>query len=48
MKTTTVKMSQVKGKDVFAGVKWVDATFEQKEKVFAALSRVQKTIKQPA
>lgn len=38
MITTKIKMSQIKDKNIFSGAKWTEATKEQQDKVFLALS----------
>jgi hypothetical protein len=48
MKTTTIKMSQVKGKNAFAGAVWKNVPIEQQEKIFASIGKAKRSVKQTA
>jgi hypothetical protein len=48
MKTTTIDMSKVKGKNVFEGVKWSKTTAKEASEAFLAISKVKGSRKRVA
>lgn len=48
MKTTTIDMSKVKGKNVFEGVKWSKSNAKEVSEAFLAISKVNSSRKKVA